>query len=61
MNFYIGRQTNRNLRQEMEQRSLRELSQSEELFRLNQKIRTLNAQTMKDAAVISELKMKIEK
>ncbi|XKL66077.1 hypothetical protein PGB90_009497 [Kerria lacca] len=55
------RQTNRNLRQEMEQRSLRELSQSEELFRLNQKIRTLNAQTMKDAAVISELKMKIEK
>lgn len=44
----------------MEKRSIRELSQSEEIFKLSHEKRVLKAQIMKDAATIAELKLKIE-
>lgn len=44
----------------MEKRSIRELSQSEEIFKLSQERRVLKAQTMKDAATIAEFKLKID-
>lgn len=44
----------------MEKRSIRELSQSDEIFKLNHERRVLKAQTMKDAAKIAELKLKLE-
>ncbi|KAK7601104.1 hypothetical protein V9T40_008545 [Parthenolecanium corni] len=54
------RKLNHELRQEMEKRSIRELSQSEEIFKLSQERRVLKAQTMKDAATIAEFKLKID-
>ncbi len=54
------RKMNRELMHEMEQRSIRELAQSEEIFKMNQERRVLKAHIMKDAVTISELKKKLE-
>lgn len=44
----------------MEQRSIRELALNEELFQLRQQLRKLNAQALRDAATIAELKLIVE-
>lgn len=55
--FFFPRKVNQQLRNEMEQRSIRELSLNEQLFDLRQKTKVLRAQSMKDTATITELRL----